>query len=118
MTSKINPRLKRKNEFSDKNIEPSMKALKQDDITAHFTSLLAKYSILEQKNIVLEKEKLTHIEAIRLLEETVNVLEKNTNPNNEVDKQTKESQTDTFDMNACMILMIIHTPKIKKILKI
>ena len=98
MNSKMNPRLKRKNEFSDKNIEPNLKALKKDDIIAHYTSLLAKYSILEQKNIVLEKEKLTHIEAIRLLEETVNVLEKNTNTNNEVDKQTKESQTDAFDM--------------------
>ena len=87
MTSKMNPRLKRKNEFSDKNIEPNLKALKKDDIIAHYTSLLAKYSILEQKNIVLEKERLTHIEAIRLLEETVNVLEKKTNPNNVVDKQ-------------------------------
>ena len=79
------------NEFSDKNTEPSMKALKKEDIIAHYTSLQAKYSILEQKNIVFEKEKITHIEAIRLLEETVNVLEKKTSPNNVVDKQTKES---------------------------
>ena len=98
MTSKINPRLKRKNEFSDKNIEPSLKALKKDDIIAHYTSLLAKYNILEQKNIVLEKEKITHLESIRLLEETVNVLEEKINPKIVVDKQTKESQTDAFEM--------------------
>ena len=32
------------------------------------------------------------------MEETVNVLEKKNNQNNGVDKQTKESQTDTFEM--------------------
>ena len=46
----------------------------------------------------MEKEKITHIEAIHLLEETVNVLEKKNNRNNGVYKQTKESQTDTFEM--------------------
>ena len=70
MSSKVNLRVKRKNEFSDKNTEPSMKALKKEDIIARSTALQAKYSILEQK-IVLEKEKITHIEAIHLLEETV-----------------------------------------------
>ena len=46
----------------------------------------------------MEKEKITHIEAIHLLEDTVNVLEKKNNQNNGVDKQTKESRTDTFEM--------------------
>ena len=49
MSSKVNLRVKRKNEFSDKNIEPSMKALKKEDIIARYTALQAKYSILEQK---------------------------------------------------------------------
>ena len=50
MASKVNLRVKRKNEFSDKNTEPSMKALKKEDIIARSTALQAKYSILEPKN--------------------------------------------------------------------
>ena len=46
MSSKVNLRVKRKNEFSDKNIKPSMKALKKEDIIARYTALKAKYSIL------------------------------------------------------------------------
>ena len=56
MSSKVNLRVKRKNEFSDKNIEPSMKALKKEDIIARYTALQAKYSILEQENCFGEGE--------------------------------------------------------------
>ena len=56
MSSKVNLRVKRKNEFSDKNIEPSMKALKKEDIIARYSALQAKYSILEQKNCFGEGE--------------------------------------------------------------
>ena len=80
MTSKVNHRVKRKNEFSDFKNDPNLKALKKDDIIAHFTTLQAKYNILETKILELEKkrkqleeEKKTEKEAIDLLEETVKV---------------------------------------------
>ena len=73
MSSKVNLRVKRKNEFSDKNIEPSMKALKKEDIIARYTA--PQSIVFLNKKIVLEKERITHIEAIHLMEETVNVLE-------------------------------------------
>ena len=56
MTSKVNQRAKRKNEFSDKKIEPNMKALKKEDIIARFAALQAKYNILEIKVLDLEKK--------------------------------------------------------------
>ena len=99
MTSKVNQRVKRKNNFLDAKIEPNMKALKKEDIIAQFNALQANYDILQNKNIVLEKkiealenENKTHIEAIYLLEETVKILEKQRN----TEKQTKEIQTDTL----------------------
>ena len=104
MTSKINQRAKRKNEFSDKKIEPNMKALKKEDIIAQFTALQAKYNILEvkvldleKKNKSLEEEKRTHKEVIDLLEETVKVLEEKANQN-KIDKKTAEIQTDISNL--------------------
>lgn len=98
MTSRINQRVKRKNNFVDAKIEPNMKALKKEDIIAQFHALQANYDILENKNKVLdeknkalEKENETHREAIYLLEETVKILEKQSN----VEKDTKIIQTDT-----------------------
>ena len=101
MTSKVNQRVKRKNNFLDAKIEPNMKALKKEDIIAQFNALQANYDILQNKNIVLEKkiealenENKTHIEAIYLLEETVKILEKQST----TEKQTKEIQTDTSEL--------------------
>ena len=91
MTSKVNQRVKRKNNFLDAKNEPNMKALKKEDIIAQFNALQAKYDILENKNIAMEKENKTHIEAIYLLEETVKILEEKSN----AEKHTKETQTDT-----------------------
>ena len=82
MTSKVNYRVKRKNEFSDFKNEPNLKALKKDDTIVHFTAFQTTYNIweikileLEKKNKHLEEEKRTDKEAIDLLEETVKVLE-------------------------------------------
>ena len=95
MTSKVNQRIKRKNEFSDK-IEPNMKALKKEDLISRFTALQASYNTLEKKSRSLEDENETHLEAIHLLEETVRVLETKLN-RNIVEKMTKEVQTGTFE---------------------
>ena len=38
MTSHVNQRVKRKNNFSDSKIEPNLKALKKDDIIAKFNN--------------------------------------------------------------------------------
>ena len=76
MTSKVNQRVKRKNEFIDAKSEPNMKSLKKKDIIARFSALQANYKILEKKNINLEEENIVQKEAINLLEETVKVLEK------------------------------------------
>ena len=97
MTSHVNQRVKRKNNFSDSKIEPNMKALKKDDIIAKFNALQANFEILEKKNGDLEKEKKTHLEAINLLEETVRILEKQANVST-VDKKTIEIQTETSDL--------------------
>ena len=104
MTSKVNQRAKRKNEFSDKKNEPNLKALKKEDIIAQFTALQAKNSILElkvldleKKNVSLEEEKRAHKEAIDLLEETVKVLEEKTNKN-KIDQKTTEIQTDISNL--------------------
>ena len=75
MTSRINQRVKRKNNFVDAKIEPNMKALKKEDIIAQFNTLQANYGILknknkvlDEKNIAMEKENKTHRETIYLLE--------------------------------------------------
>ena len=94
MTSKLNQRAKRKNNFLDAKNEPNMKALKKEDIIAQFNALQAKYVILENKYIAMEKENKTHIEAIHLLEETVKIFEEKSN----TEKQTKEIQTDTAEL--------------------
>ena len=82
MNSKVNQRVKRKNNFSDAKIEPNMKALKKEDIIAQFYALQANYDILENKNKVLdekikalEKENETHREAIYLLRNCENIRE-------------------------------------------
>ena len=100
MNSKVNQRVKRKNEFSDAKNEPNLKALKKEDIITHFTALQAKYNImenkvlvLEKKNVSLEEEKKTFKEAINLLQETVKVLEKQANLN-KIDKKSTKTQTD------------------------
>ena len=56
MTSKLNQRAKRKNNFLDAKNEPNMKALKKEYIIAQFNALQAKYDNLENKNIAIEKE--------------------------------------------------------------
>ena len=83
MTSKVNQRVKRKNEFSDSKNEPNLKELKKEDIIAHFNALQTKHNILEtkileleKKNKELEEEKRTDKDSIDLLEETVKLLEK------------------------------------------
>ena len=88
MSSKLNQRVKRKNEFSDEKNEPNMKALRKEDIIARFRALEANCKILENKNLVLEnkninleKENKVQKEAINLLEETVKILEEKTNHN-------------------------------------
>ena len=50
MTSKVNQRVKRKNNFLDTKIEPNMKALKKDDIIAKFNALQENFDILKKKN--------------------------------------------------------------------
>ena len=104
MTSKVNQRGKRKNEFSDAKNEPNMKALKKDEIISHFNALQSKYNLLENKILVLEKknssleeEKKTHNEAILLLEETITVLERKAYLN-VIDTKTTEIQTDISEL--------------------
>ena len=60
MTSKVNQRAKRKNEFFDVKSEPNMKALKKEDIIARFSALHTNYKILENKNLDLENKKQTN----------------------------------------------------------
>ena len=104
MNSKVNQRVKRKNNFSDAKIEPNMKALKKEDIIAQFNALQANYDILvnknkdlETKNMALEKENKTHIEAIFLLEETVKILEKQSNAQKETQPDTsKGANTEVY----------------------
>ena len=71
-----------------------MKALKKEDIIVQFNALQAKFDIIEKKNIDLEQEKKSHIEAINLLEETIKILEDQANLRH-TDKKTKDVQTDT-----------------------
>ena len=104
MTSKVNQRAKRKNEFFDVKSEPNMKALKKEDIIARFSALHANYKILENKNLDLEKKNINleeenqvHKEAINLLEETVKILEKKANLIKK-DKKTIEIQTDISNL--------------------
>ena len=56
-----------------------MKALKKEDIIVQFNALQAKFDIIEKKNIDLEQEKKSQIEAITLLEETIKILEEQAN---------------------------------------
>ena len=51
MTSKVNQRVKRKNNFSDIKSEPNMKALKEEDIIVQFNALQAKFNIIDKKNL-------------------------------------------------------------------
>ena len=67
-----------------------MKALKKEDIIVQFNALQAKFDIIEKKNIDLEQEKKSHIEAINLLEETIKKLEDQANLRH-TDKKTKGS---------------------------
>ena len=57
MSSKANQRVKRKNEISDLKIEPSLKALKKEDIIARFIVLQANYNNLDKQYRSLEEEK-------------------------------------------------------------
>ena len=66
---------KRKNESSDVKAEPAMKALKKNDIIIQYKALQEKHKILEEQNAILVQENKNNIEAIILLEETVNILE-------------------------------------------
>ena len=50
MTSKVNQRVKRNNNFLDTKTEPNMKALKKDDIIAKFNALQENFDILKKKN--------------------------------------------------------------------
>ena len=99
MTSKGNQRLKRKNNFPDTKMEPNLKALKKEDIIAHFNTLQANFNNLEKKNKDLEEENKTHIEAISLLEETVKILQEQANKRKK-DKETKEMATDTSELKS------------------
>ena len=105
MNSKVNHRGKRKNEFSDSKNEPNLKALKKEDIIAHYTALQTKCNSLEikileleKKNKTLEEENRTDKEAIDLLEETVKILEIKANLSR-IDKKTIEVQTDFPKLN-------------------
>ena len=100
MTSKVNQRAKRKNEFSDKKIEPNMKALKKEDIIARFSALQANYKILEKKNMKLEEENNVQKESIILLEETVKVLEEKANMNN-IEKKIYRNSNRYFKSRRC-----------------
>ena len=59
-----------------------MKALKKEDIIGQFNALQAKLNIIEKKNIDLEQEKKSQIEAITLLEETIKIQEEQANLRN------------------------------------
>ena len=71
-----------------------MKALKKENIIVQFHALRAKFNIIEEKNINLEQEKTSRIEAINLLEETIKILKEQANTRI-ADKKTKNVQTDT-----------------------
>ena len=101
MTSKVNQRVKRKNNFPDTKCEPNLKALKKEDIIAQFNTLQASFdnivkrnTVLEKKNKDLEEKNKSHIEALQLLEETVKILEEQADLRN-ADKKSNEVQTDT-----------------------
>ena len=104
MTSKVNQRAKRKNEFFDAKSEPNMKALKKEDMIARVSALHANYKILENKNLDLEKKNINleeenqvHKEAINLLKETVKILEEKATLIKK-DKKTTEIQTDISNL--------------------
>ena len=80
-------------------MEPNLKALKKEDIIAHFNTLQANFNNLEKKNKDLEEENKTHIEAISLLEETVKILQEQANKRKK-DKDTKEMATDTSELKS------------------
>ena len=72
---------KRKNVFIDLKTEPALKALKKSEIINEYELLKEKYNELVKKTEILIDEKKKNIEAIVLLEETVQVMEQAQNKN-------------------------------------
>ena len=70
-----NARTKRKNHSHDLKTEPALKALKNNNIIIPFEALQEKYDALEKHNDILLQEKNDDMESIRLLEETVKIVE-------------------------------------------
>ena len=98
MTSSGGPRLQRKNENLDKKTEPARKALKKNEILLQFDALQQKYLKLEAEHQVLLQEKERFIEAISLLEETIQVLEAK---NEKVEKKSVDVQTEMIRCDEC-----------------
>ena len=80
MVYTANTKGKRKSESADVKAEPAMKALKKNDIIIQYKALQEKHKILEEQNAILVQENKNNIEAMILLEETVNLLENEKGP--------------------------------------
>ena len=83
---------KRKNDFMDIKTEPAMKALKKQDLLLQYKALQASY-----EKLILENEK--QLEAIALLEETVQLLE---NKNARKSSNVASVQTEDLERLWCI----------------
>ena len=91
---------KRKNNITETKMEPPKKALKKNEVIAQYKALQEKFQILQEQNRVLLENEQKNIEAISLLEGTVNILEENAN------KETKSVVTVSVQRNVNILLMI------------
>ena len=72
MAATGNTRAKRKNVSNEVKSEPAKKALKKNDLLLQYQTLQKRFANLEEEHKNLVQEKKDHIEAILMLEETVN----------------------------------------------
>ena len=98
MVVTANQKAKRKNKSSDLRIEPAMKALKKDDIILQYNALLEKFGAIKSQNMLRQQEKTNHVEAILLLEETVQILE---NKSSHLEKKSITVQTEIIRCEEC-----------------
>ena len=75
-----------------------MKALKKNDLIEQFKALQLRYKALEEQNLALLQDKKNNVEAIVLLEETVNLLEKKAS---KAEQRSSSAQTEIIRCEEC-----------------
>ena len=90
--------VKRKNDSKEVKLEPAKKALKKNDLLIQYKNLQQKYDALEQEHKILVQDKKENIEAILMLEETVKLLEIQSN---KVEKKSVVVQTEIIRCEEC-----------------